>query len=55
LLQDIRLLLAHRAAFGEKAAMKEGIREPCWHVETKTGFFDCSAAIQAVDNNQSAG
>lgn len=28
-----------RAAFGEKAAMKEGIREPCGHVKYKKGFL----------------
>lgn len=35
----IRLLSERRAAFGEKAAKKEGIREPCGHVETKKGFL----------------
>jgi hypothetical protein len=51
----IRLLSARRAAFGEKAAKKEGIREPWGHVETHTHthkrLFDGPAAIQAVGTN----
>jgi len=45
------LLSARRAVFGEKAAMKGGICEPCGNVETQARLFDSPAAIQAVGTN----